>query len=107
MTVTVASNPGITSVAFPGLLEVGSLSITSNPLLASVGLPLLASAENLTIAGNEELTTVGTLSELSDAGQLIIAGNPKLPQCFVDALDERLMACNKSCSGNDANATCI
>jgi hypothetical protein len=106
MSITVASNPSIVSAAFPNLLGVGTFSITSNPLLTTVGLPLLESAENLSIAGNEALLTVGTLSALDDVGLLVISSNPKLPQCFVDALDTRLMACNMSCSGNDASATC-
>jgi hypothetical protein len=106
ISITIASNVSLVSASFPNLLGVGSFSITTNPVLASIGLPLLASAENLTISGNDELLTVGTLSELDDVGSLIISGNPKLPQCFVDALDARLMACDMSCVGNDASATC-
>jgi hypothetical protein len=106
MAITVASNASIGAVAFPGLLSTGALSITSNLYLETVALPSLASAENLTIAGNPELTSVGTLSELSEVGLLVIGGNPKLPQCFVDALDARLMACDMSCGGNDTTATC-
>jgi hypothetical protein len=37
---------------------------------------------------------------------LVIAGNPMLPQCFVDQLDLRLQACNMSCGGSDAVASC-
>ncbi|HEX6276949.1 MAG TPA: hypothetical protein VFZ53_28105 [Polyangiaceae bacterium] len=106
MAITIASNAAIAEVSLPGLLGAGSLSITSNPALETVALPLLASAENLTIAGNAELTSVGTLSELTDVGLLVIAGNVKLPQCSVDALDARLMACDMSCGGNDTSATC-
>jgi hypothetical protein len=29
-----------------------------------------------------------------------------LPQCFVDQLDLRLQACNMSCGGSDAVASC-
>jgi hypothetical protein len=106
MSITVASNPSLASASFPSLLGAGSFSITSNPVLVGVALPLLESAENLTISGNEALSTVGTLSALGEVGLLVISSNPKLPQCFVDALDARLMACDMSCSGNDASATC-
>ena len=103
---TVASNPSLATLSLPGLLEAGSLSITANEVLASVSLPLLERAQTLTIAENQTIASVGTLDALVDVGLLIIAGNPMLPQCFVDALDERLGACNMSCSGNDTSAVC-
>jgi hypothetical protein len=49
---------------------------------------------------------MGTLDSLLSVEMLVIAGNPMLPQCFVDELDQRLMACNMSCGGNDMTATC-
>jgi len=104
--ITVASNASLGSASFPNLVGVGSFSITSHPVLASVGLPLLESAENLTISGNQTLSTVGTLEALGDVGVLVISSNPMLPQCVVDALDARLMACDMSCDGNDVSATC-
>jgi hypothetical protein len=103
---TVASNPALLSAVFPALRIGGSLSITGHQLLESVSLPALESAQTLTIAGNPELETVGTLDSLVSVDTLIIAGNAQLPQCFVDALDARLMACNMSCGGNDMTAVC-
>jgi hypothetical protein len=60
---------------------------------------------SLTIASNDVLSSLGALDELATVGSLTIAGNPALPQCFVDELDARLMACG-SCAGNDTTATC-
>ena len=71
-----------------------------------MSLPVLTSAESFTVAGNQSLETLGTLNALLSVGTLTIAGNPRLPQCFVDALDLRLMACNMSCGGNDMTAVC-
>jgi hypothetical protein len=103
---TVASNPALMSAVFPALRVGGSLSITGNELLESVSLPALGTAQTLTIAGNPVLETVGTLDSLTSVDLLIIAGNSQLPQCFVDALDARLMACDMSCGGNDMTAVC-
>lgn len=104
---TLASNPGLESVALPALRGAGSLGITGNTSLETVALPSLEEVpDTLTVAGNPELTTLGTLDSLTSVGQLIISGNAKLPQCFVDALDARLHACGQPCVGNDAAAIC-
>lgn len=104
--ITIASNPEISSVSLPALTSVGSFTITANAMLASLSLPELATVENFTIAGNDVLTSLGDLDSLLSVGMLTIAGNPMLPQCAVDELDQRLMACNASCGGNDMTAVC-
>jgi hypothetical protein len=48
---------------------------------------------------------VGTLDALTSLDSLVFASNASFPQCFVDALDARLMACT-ACMGNDTTATC-
>jgi hypothetical protein len=103
---TVSGNTGLVDTSFPSLTNVESLTITGNDAVESVSLPVLASAESFTVAGNQTLVTLGTLDALMSVGSLIIGGNPRLPQCFVDALDARLMACNMTCSGNDTTAVC-
>ena len=103
---TVSGNTGLLDASFPSLAHVESLTITGNDAVESVSLPVLVSAESFTIAGNQSLETVGTLDALMSVGSLIIAGNPRLPQCFVDALDARLGACNMTCGGNDTTAVC-
>jgi hypothetical protein len=106
MSLTVAANPSLATLSLPSLVEAGSFSVTSNEALATVSLPLLERAQTLTFAENQALTSVGTLDALTDVDLLVITGNPMLPQCFVDALDARLQACNMSCGGNDATAVC-
>jgi hypothetical protein len=103
---TISSNPSLRSLPLPSLRTAGLLSITSHAELHSVSLPSLATAENLTIAGNLSLTSLGALTTLTEVANLAIAENPKLPQCFVDELDQRLRACNMTCSGNDDAAAC-
>jgi hypothetical protein len=91
---------------FPILENAGNLTVSANPNLESVSLPDLAYVfGTLTFTENWALKDVGTLDELESAGQLVIRLNPLLPQCFVDALGERLMTC-VSCELNDFNATC-
>jgi hypothetical protein len=102
-----AAGNGLTSLALPSLARAGSLSITGHAALLAIDLPVLTSVEtSLTFASNPVLETVGTLDALESVGTLTIAGNPAFPQCFVDALDARLSACNASCGGNDETATC-
>ena len=94
------------SARLRGLVRAGSLTITANNTLGELDLSALTTVENLTIAGNEALTSLGDLDALTSVGMLVIAGNTMLPQCRVDELDERLMACNMSCGGNDDTAMC-
>lgn len=61
---------------------------------------------NLTIAGNPLLATLGDTSSWRSVAAMIITDNPKLPQCEIDRLDERLMACDGSCALNDDAAVC-
>jgi hypothetical protein len=93
-----AAGNGLTALALPSLARAGSLSITGHAALLAIDLPVLTSVETS--------LTVGTLDALESVGTLIIAGNAAFPQCFVDALDARLSACNASCGGNDETATC-
>jgi hypothetical protein len=102
-----AAGNGLTSLALPSLTRADSLSITGHSALVAVSLPELTTIDTaLTIASNPALETLGTLDALTSVNTLTIAGNTSLPQCFVDALDARLSACNASCGGNDESATC-
>jgi hypothetical protein len=127
---TIVNGPALTTIGgFADLEDCGSCTFVGNPLLQSIELPSLARADYITITGlagltslsfpslgtvtssfviasNEVLTSLGNLDALMTVGALTIAGNPALPQCLVDELDERLMACNDSCGGNDTNAVC-
>jgi len=104
---TVVGNPLLGTLELPGLVRADNLTITSHTTLTTISLPVLATVDSyFTIASNDALTSLGTLDALTSVGMLTIAGNPALPQCFVDELDARLMACNASCGGNDMTATC-
>jgi hypothetical protein len=61
---------------------------------------------NLTIAVNPSLLTLGDTEGWGSVGAMIITDNTSLPQCEVDELDARLMACGGSCALNDPDATC-
>ena len=102
---TLAANLLLESVELPALTDAASINVTTNDALESIGLPALTTAGGITIASNMALTDLGTLEALTDVDSLLIAGNPMLPQCFVDALDARLQACT-ACQGNDATAVC-
>jgi hypothetical protein len=90
------------------LAAVDTLGITGNGGLGSAALPALETVtQSLTVAGNPVLTTLGTLDALTDVESMFITQNPMLPQCFVDALDERLGSpCGGNCMDNDASASC-
>jgi len=103
---TLSTNPLLETCVLPSLTTVESLSITSHQSLTSVDISKLASADVLTIAANDLLSTIGDVDALMSVSMLVITGNPALPQCEVDALDARLMACGSSCGGNDPAATC-
>jgi hypothetical protein len=106
--VTVASNTGLETSDFPALEAVDTLSVTASSALTSLSLPSLATVrQNITIASNPLLTTLGSLDALTDVETMTIAANPMLPQCFVDALDQRLGGpCGGGCMGNDTTASC-
>ena len=65
----------------------------------------LTSIEGLWVQGNEQLLTLHGLPSLVDAGSAFyIDGNPRLPQCEVDAIVERAGAFCYPCA-NDTTAT--
>lgn len=91
----------------PSLKRAQVLRVASNLRLQTLSLPLLQSVEReLSVIVNDALTSVGTLEQLSSVGVMQFAENPKLPQCFVDALGARLNACQIRCGSNDEKATC-
>ena len=102
---TLAANMLLESVELPALTDATSINVTTNAALESIELSALTTAGGITIASNMALTDIGTLEALTDVDSLLIAGNPMLPQCFVDALDARLQACT-ACQGNDTTAVC-
>jgi hypothetical protein len=102
---TVANNAVLERLGFPLLETAQAITITTHPLLESISLPALETAGSLTIAQNDVLTDVGSLESLTSLESLVFAANASFPQCEVDALDARLMACT-SCAGNDTTATC-
>jgi len=102
-----SANPALVTLVLNDLMWAGDLSIAAHGALTTVSLPHLYDvARSFTVADNAVLSNIGTLDDLETVGSLSIQGNPALPQCFVDALDARLMACNTSCTGNDPTATC-
>lgn len=104
------------------LSSVGALVIQSNPALTNVdGLNALteiagdASFDDNTglesIDGLENLIHVGQSKADGSYGTLEITGNPKLPQCAVEALFWQLLESNPnglqfSAGRNDTNAMC-
>jgi hypothetical protein len=102
---TVASNLRLESIELGALLTAASLTVTNNDSLRTLDLESLTEAGTLTVVSNVTLTDVGTLEALTEVETLVIAGNPLLPQCFVDELEARLRACT-ACEGNDAAAVC-
>ncbi len=99
-------NPLLATCAFPNLSTTRYLTIVMNDALRTVSLPALHTVSGqLTLSENSALEDVGTLDALTYAGELTILRNPMLPQCFVDALDARLMSCSR-CDQNDTSATC-
>jgi hypothetical protein len=106
-TLTVVGNATLISFELPALEGAGVIGITGNQALASLSLPSLANvSDTLTVSNNPALTSLGSLEALQTVGSLAITGNSMLPQCSVDALDQRLQACSGNCTGNDPNGTC-
>ena len=102
---TVADNARLESLEFPSLLRCDSMIIASNAALERAELPRLAVVQNdLTVVGNSTLQSLD-LRRLDSVGALTISGNPRLPQCGVDELSERVGGC-ASCAGNDEAAAC-
>lgn len=96
------------SIQLPSLESVGGrLTITENPSLTSVQLDSLESVtEQLVIGGNDNLLTLNELPSLENLGGFLVTANPKLPQCEVDAIAERVGVDCYPCSGNDTAAIC-
>ncbi len=100
------------------LVDLGALSnleditsniqIIENPVLTSLsGLEALRTVPSVTIYGNPELTTLALESLENPSSSLEITGNPKLPQCEVDALVTRMGAtCSFYCDDNDSDGVC-
>lgn len=85
-----------------------NLQIIENPVLTNLsGLDALRSVPSVTIHGNPELASLDLESLESPSSFLEITGNPKLPQCAVDALVTRMGAtCPFYCDDNDSDGVC-
>lgn len=95
------------SIDLPLLESVGdALSITGNSSLVSIEMDSLRSGTILAIGLNDELVTLNGLPALQSVDIFIIGYNPKLPQCEVDMLVDRVDAICSACTGNDTTATC-
>jgi hypothetical protein len=126
--VVVVRNPNLGSIELSGLGAVlGSITVTDQPLaqtlnfsqlgsvgdtltiaangVTSVNLNQLSSAAYITITNNPELLTVWELPSLTTINALVLAGNPKFPQCEADAIHARIGACSP-CQDNDPAGTC-
>lgn len=104
-TITVSKNPKVGSIQFAAY-EWGALTITDNDGLASIDLGAIDDIRSLDIAENAVLTTL-LVGSSTDIESMSIRDNPMLPQCAVDALEARVMACGEArCTGNDETATC-
>ena len=103
---SVTSNPSLDELVFDQLGRVArDVSIVGNSVLSVVDVSLLQTVGgSLNVSENPELETL-VLNSIDSVGELNINGNPKLPQCQVDALDESLEACSQ-CEGNDEDASC-
>jgi hypothetical protein len=105
--VTIASNQAITSVQLPALETAETLAFTGLSQLTTISLPQLTTiSASLTIAANPLLGTLGATDGWLAVESMTITDNASLPQCEVDLLDARLMACAGTCAMNDASATC-
>jgi len=89
----------------------GDLTIAANAKLRTLtGLEHLTRVDgNLSIVNNAALDSLDPLPDWAPgvvAGTISIFQNGNLPQCAVDALDERLTAACDNCGGNDAAGVC-
>jgi hypothetical protein len=108
-------NTGLVNLrGLDSLREVGgTLGITSCQTLTDLGgLENVATIGSiLSLITNAELQSLGALDNLTSASAMGVTGNPRLPQCQVDALAARLgLECGAvvgtSCGSNDDTATC-
>lgn len=108
------SNPTLTSFSLPLLTRVGGkLNVHNNAALTSLSLPALTTLPSeLVFADNDALTSF-SLPALTTVGgsQLIVSGNPALPECLALAFKDHLVAAHGyagiwTVSGNDTTATC-
>ncbi|MET0791207.1 MAG: hypothetical protein ABW061_06765 [Polyangiaceae bacterium] len=103
----ISSLPRLKELALPNLKRAQRLLISNNVRLVTLALPQLETvAKDFSVTINDELTSIGGLDRLVSVGTMQIAENPKLAQCFVDALGARLGACQSRCGSNDEAATC-
>jgi hypothetical protein len=103
----ISTLPKLQRLELPSLKRAQVLLISSHLRLTSISLPVLETVErSFSVIVNDALTSVGTLDTLSSVGMLQFAENPKLSQCFVDALGARLNACQSRCGGNDKMGVC-
>ena len=102
----VASNAALTRIDFPQLEVVDFVNVSDNSQLESVSFPRLTTVtELLGIFSNPMLVSLGALDQLTSVEAMNINTNAMLPQCLVNALDARLMACG-SCGDNNWTEPC-
>jgi hypothetical protein len=110
------SNPkDLVSLSLPSLQSIEGLfqihASRLNHLLDSVDAPVLESIGGyLWITGFESLTSVRLPSITSLGGNLSIANNPALPECYATRIRDQLLAAGwtgaSDTSGNDPGGTC-
>jgi hypothetical protein len=102
------------SLSAPSIKSIGgSLLVSLNTALTSFSLPLLTRVGGkLDVHNNAALTTI-SLPALTTVGgnQLIVSGNPALPECLALAFKDHLVAAHGyagiwTVSGNNTTATC-
>jgi hypothetical protein len=99
------SDDALEMLELPALTEAATWLVAGNAVLESISLDALSSIDSMTITGNASLRSIGSLGALMRIDSLIVAQNPRLPQCQVDAIDARLMACSP-CTDNDDRVAC-
>jgi len=93
-TIGIQSDETVRRIFFPSLLEaLGGVSIGGDASgVRSISMPNLTSANWISIARQQELRLI-EIEELANIEELIqIIGNPRLPQCQVDALISQVIA---------------
>jgi hypothetical protein len=104
--IEISIDPMLQAVELGSLQTAVQLQILSNASLTRVQADALRSVAFLIVSGHPELTTLGGLPALEHVGQWYVTGNPKLPECELDAIAGHVDSGCDLCEGNDDTATC-
>jgi hypothetical protein len=106
----VSGNTDLTSISFPALLSVGSVSIANNSALLSFDLPALIRAGSLSISNNAALTDFSLPVLATVDGAVSVVDNPSLSWCLAWDLKRSLESHGATgpftIAGNDPTRSC-